>query len=151
MNRPKVSAEDLVGRPVLLNFWSDRCAYCIVEMPILNRLYHEYREKGVVFLSIYRDSEESLEKYFSDERPYYGKDFVQFPVIPEAADIAQDYHVRAFPITYLIDQEGNVAHRLGFTTRGDEIVDVNGGVHSENPYFYSILKGQIDRLLAGAN
>ena len=151
LNRPEVSLEELVGKPVVLNFWSDRCGYCIVEMPILNRLFHEYKKEGVMFLSIYRDSEESLERYFSDERPYYGKDFVQFPVIPEAADIVEDYRVRAFPVTYVIDPKGNVTHRLGFTTRFDETVDLDGGVQSENPYFYQVLKGQIDRLLAGAS
>ncbi len=142
----EIDLQNLEGSIVILNFWSDRCAPCIVEMPIFNRLRSEYQNRNVIFLSIYKDSLESLEKYFSDEKPYFKSDFITFPIIANAERILEDYKIESFPKTYIIDQSGIVAHTSGFTTFSDETFDLNG-VKSDHPYYYLSLKGTIDKLL----
>ncbi|MBL7032572.1 MAG: TlpA family protein disulfide reductase, partial [Candidatus Delongbacteria bacterium] len=40
------------GRVVLLNFWFVDCPNCILEMPGLNTVYHEFRSQGFRFLAV---------------------------------------------------------------------------------------------------
>ena len=55
--------EDLKGKVVVLNFWSVNCGPCVMEIPVLNKLYLSYKDnKDVVFISILLDKEEALEK-----------------------------------------------------------------------------------------
>jgi thiol-disulfide isomerase/thioredoxin len=145
-----VSSRYLKGNVLVLNFWSDRCASCIVEMPILNRLYDEYKEGKVEFISIYKDSLESLKKYFTFDKPYFNSEFVKFSIIADSQEICKKYGVVGFPYTYIIDQEGKVNYSGGFTTHVTETYDLQG-VNSDYPYYYLILKGHIDKLLAKGN
>lgn len=44
--------DDLSGKVVLINFWATWCPPCLDEMPDLNRLYSEYKDEGLVVLTI---------------------------------------------------------------------------------------------------
>ena len=46
------SLEELKGKVVLINFWATWCPPCLDEMPDLNRLYAEYKDQGLVVLTI---------------------------------------------------------------------------------------------------
>lgn len=48
----EVALEDLSGKVVLINFWATWCPPCLDEMPDLNRLYSEYKDEGLVVLTI---------------------------------------------------------------------------------------------------
>jgi peroxiredoxin len=47
-----VSLADLRGRVVLLNVWATWCPPCVWEMPAMERLYQEFRNKGFVVLGV---------------------------------------------------------------------------------------------------
>ncbi|MBX2820393.1 MAG: TlpA family protein disulfide reductase [Rhodothermaceae bacterium] len=44
--------EELEGKVVLINFWATWCPPCLDEMPDLNRLYAEYKDEGLVVLTV---------------------------------------------------------------------------------------------------
>jgi len=46
------SLDELKGKVVLINFWATWCPPCLDEMPDLNRLYAEYKDEGLVVLTI---------------------------------------------------------------------------------------------------
>src|SRR5690606_25098061 len=44
--------EDYRGKSVLLNFWATWCAPCVQEVPSLNTLPNEFKDRGLVVLGI---------------------------------------------------------------------------------------------------
>lgn len=52
--------EDLRGKVVLLNFWSEWCVFCVWEMPILEKLSRDLRDRGLVVIGIHRSDTEPI-------------------------------------------------------------------------------------------
>lgn len=47
-----LTAKDLAGKVVLVNFWATSCASCVAEMPQLKKLYQDYRSKNFELLAV---------------------------------------------------------------------------------------------------
>jgi peroxiredoxin len=89
------------GKPVMVNFWATWCAPCREEMPAMERLYLEHRERGFVLLAVSVDSDASL------VTPFLERYKLTFPVALDAnMDLANTYGVRALPASFLIDRNG---------------------------------------------
>jgi len=101
----EVELYDMIGKPVVLNFWATWCYYCKIEMPDFDEAAEKY--KDVTFMMVnYTDGEsetvESASAYI-DEMGY------TFPVYYDTSLQAADaYAVQAFPTTVFIDEEGRV-------------------------------------------
>jgi thiol-disulfide isomerase/thioredoxin len=53
----EVSLESFQGKPLLLDFWATWCVPCRESLPTLRKLYTEYKDKGLVLLSLDEDHE----------------------------------------------------------------------------------------------
>jgi cytochrome c biogenesis protein CcmG, thiol:disulfide interchange protein DsbE len=53
------------GQVVLVNFWATWCRPCRTEIPALNAIYRDYKDRGLVVLGISVDSEVQLVKPFT--------------------------------------------------------------------------------------
>ena len=98
---------DYKGKPILINFFASWCLPCREEMPALEKIAHEYKPKGVVFLGIAIDDTEEKMKNFIAK---YG---VTFPVgLDKTAAIQKSFGLYGIPTTYFIDKEGiiNYSH-----------------------------------------
>ena len=93
------------GRVVLLNFWATWCPPCVREMPAMERLYAEYKERGLDIVAV------SLDQGTLDEvRAFTEKLKLTFPIVLDPAhDVKGTYQVRALPTTYVVDREGRIA------------------------------------------
>ena len=103
---------DHKGKPILINFFASWCLPCREEMPALERIAHEYKPKGVVFLGIAVDDTEEKMKNFIAK---YG---VTFPVgLDKTAAIQKSFGLYGIPTTYFIDKQGiiNYFHSGGVT------------------------------------
>ena len=98
----KIETKDLKGKVIVLNLWYTTCHPCIAELPALNKLVIEYKNKNVVFLGLSTDTKEMLDRDFF---PNYKFDF---KIIPGAGDIVEKIGHTGFPTTYIIDTKGNV-------------------------------------------
>ena len=101
----------LRGHPVLLNFWSESCPPCRVEMPFLERTFTKYgAHSAFVLLGI--DQADPKE----DIAPY-GKAYkITYPLLFDPGDkVNVVYGVTALPTTYFIDSTGIV--RAVFVTQ----------------------------------
>jgi len=98
----KIETKDLKGKVIVLNLWYTTCHPCIAELPALNKLVKEYKNKNVVFLGLSTDTKEMLDRDFF---PNYKFDF---KIIPGAGDIVEKIGQTGFPTTYIIDTKGNV-------------------------------------------
>ena len=97
----EVSLKDYRGKIVLLNFWATWCLPCLVEMPSMERLYNEFKDKGFTILAI--DMQEDADSVSVFKEKYK----LNFPILLDSdGSVGQFYGVRAIPTTYLVDREG---------------------------------------------
>ena len=100
----RVTLDDYKGKVVFLNFWTTWCGYCKREMPSMDKLYKEFKDKGLVILGI--DVRESVEQVKSFWKRYD----LTFPtVIDPTGMAAMAFGVRGYPATFFIDRQGRVA------------------------------------------
>jgi thiol-disulfide isomerase/thioredoxin len=95
----------LRGKVVVVNFWFIGCAPCRVEMPGLNQLVTEFKDKDVVFLALALDSADDLRKFLKTMA-------FNYTIIAAAETISNSYEVSAFPTHIIIDKKGQIAGRL---------------------------------------
>jgi peroxiredoxin len=111
---PSFSLEDLKGlkcelrnfngKVVFLNFWATWCGPCKEEMPSMEALHQQFKEKNFVFLTISVDYEGVKPvKEFIEKHRY------TFPVLvdPEC-QILDLYQVKGLPTTIVIDKKGTM-------------------------------------------
>ncbi len=90
----------------MLNFWFLGCPPCVAEVPELNKLVAEFKDKNVVFLALALDDEKALRSFLKE------KEF-KYQVVPNASDIIMGkYEVGIFPTHIILDAEGNIASEL---------------------------------------
>jgi thiol-disulfide isomerase/thioredoxin len=103
--------EDLKGKVVFLNFWSVNCGPCVMEIPVLNKLFLSYKDnKDVVFISILVDKEEALEKFLATGLT---KKRIAYDVVPVSKALMKDTFklIKGFPTNLFIDREGKIFMR----------------------------------------
>ncbi|MBN2053391.1 TlpA family protein disulfide reductase [bacterium] len=114
-----VKLEDQKGRVVLVSFWTTYCQPCRKELPKLNEIYGELKDKGLVFFSISSDKAAD-----SAQVSKFVKQFrYTFPVLLDVdSAVVEKYHPeRTPPFTALIDHEGNLRHTHRGYKPGDEV------------------------------
>ena len=111
------------GKIVFVNFWATWCPPCIVEMPSLQALYNDYKDK-VVFVFVTNDNFNTVEQFKSKK----GFDFLVYNSLNE---IPETLMTRSIPRTFIINKKGEI------------VVDESGAVdwNSER------VRKQLDNLL----
>jgi thiol-disulfide isomerase/thioredoxin len=108
---------DLKGQLVLVNFWATWCPPCRREMPSMERLYQQLRERGLMVLAV--DVGEDVDTIFSftgqlDPPP-------TFPLLLDPdSRAAQDWKVKGLPTSFVVDPEGRVVIRAVGGTEFDD-------------------------------
>jgi thiol-disulfide isomerase/thioredoxin len=95
------SAWSLKGKPVLLAFWNTASLPCRMAAPALNRIYDEYKDRGVLILGVDmgEDSAAGIPTVSSGDSGMLGV-----------------YQVATYPTFVLIGRDGRVAaHEVGFS------------------------------------
>ena len=103
LGRSEIKLSDLRGQVVFINFWASWCVPCREEQPVLEKVWRQYRDKGVVFLGIdYVDTEPAALEYLQE----FG---VTYPNGPDLGTrISPRYHIQGVPESFLVDRQGNI-------------------------------------------
>jgi outer membrane lipoprotein-sorting protein/peroxiredoxin len=105
--------ESTRGKTVLLNFWSSTCGPCVKELPVIEKIHREFKDKGLVVLAINSsEGPEAIREFLKD------KDYTFTVLIDEDLDAANKYQALDIPQTYVVDRQQNiVAHLIGYNTK----------------------------------
>ena len=91
----------LKGKVVVLNFWFTACLPCIEEIPALNKLVKEYKNRDVVFFGITYDNLKTLKSEFLPKHRF------DFNIVSDSKSITEMFSA-GYPTTYVIDKSGIV-------------------------------------------
>jgi cytochrome c biogenesis protein CcmG, thiol:disulfide interchange protein DsbE len=99
-----VNLHALRGHPVILNFWSESCPPCLIEIPYLERFYLHNGAQGQFALLGINQADPK------DDIARFGDDFhLTYPLLFDKVGTTNaDYVVTAIPTTYFIDSHGIV-------------------------------------------
>jgi thiol-disulfide isomerase/thioredoxin len=117
---------DFRGKVVMLNFWGTWCPPCRREMPSLERLYRNYKDRGLAVVAVNQWEDPdlvfevtgrlSLEPTFSI-------------LLDRECRIAEQCSVKGLPATFLLDKGGNIRFRA------------IGGREFDHPAVESLIEG----------
>ncbi|MEC3907620.1 TlpA disulfide reductase family protein [Tamlana sp. 2201CG12-4] len=100
VNREIFNFEATKEQVVLVNFWATWCPPCIAEMPGLEALYKDYKDRMVfVFVS---NEDHGVTTKFLCEKGYDFNSYVPLTQYPEVFDVS------SIPRTFLIDKKGRI-------------------------------------------
>ena len=104
------SLAKLKGKPVLLDFWATWCGPCRKSMPVVEKMYQDFKEQGLVVLAVDAGEERAVVEEFLKKTP------MPYPVaLSGESSITESYHVGAFPTFVMIGRDGKiVAHEIGY-------------------------------------
>ena len=100
-----VALADYKGQIVLLNFWASWCGPCRQEMPILEQLNRQYRNKGVTLLGVNVEPDSAAAVNWLKATP------VSFPILFDVdSKVSKLYQVEGMPNTVILDRKGLVRY-----------------------------------------
>jgi len=102
LNGNMVNMEDYKGKVIFLNFWATWCMPCVAELPSINNLHNQFKEK-VIFLLISNEELAKVKSYHTKKN--YD---VPFQVIDAEGFIPQQYQHEGIPTTFIINKAGKI-------------------------------------------
>jgi len=111
----EIEPQAYTGNILLINFWAEWCAPCIVEFPHENRLVEKYQDRPVKILNICIDSRESkwksmVEKYGLKTENLYANE-------AWSNKIRNQYNIAGIPHSVLVDANGLIVENNTRTAR----------------------------------
>ena len=104
-----VSLDEFRGKVVLLHFWAPWCNACLSELPVIEKLSGEFKDKGLVVVSVLveeREPQKSI-KYIRQIIP------LNFPVLVDREGrVADAYEVWGVPESFIIGRDGLIIARF---------------------------------------
>jgi peroxiredoxin len=99
--------EDLKGKVVIVRFWADWCKSCSEEMPVIEKVYNKYKDKGLVIVAVNIGQErDAVVKFVSRVK-------ISYPVLLDpGAVVTKRYGVTGLPITFIIDHNGTIRQKI---------------------------------------
>jgi cytochrome c biogenesis protein CcmG/thiol:disulfide interchange protein DsbE len=111
----ELTLSSLRGRAVVLNFWASWCIPCKEEAPVLERLWREHRDHGLVVVGL------DAKDFRRDARAFAERFELTFPLVFDGpGDTTSPYGVTGFPETFVIDREGRVVEVFVGAVDGEE-------------------------------
>lgn len=107
-NGKPLKIENSTGELIILNSWATWCIPCREEMPGLEQLYSEYKNKGLEVIGVSVDSigmDERI-KLFADRMN------ITYPIWHDSNDgFTRVFKAIGVPESYLIDRNGTIYHQ----------------------------------------
>ena len=96
-----MNLNELKGNVIFINYWATWCPPCVAEMPSIQSLYNDYKDK-IAFVFITSDDKDKTTKF-------YEKNNYKLPTYNLTSAIAPEISTRSLPTTFIIDKNGKLA------------------------------------------
>lgn len=100
----KVKLSDFRGKYVYLDFWGVYCPACIKQIPYLNKMEHQFKNKDIQFISICMTDKSKKWKNLVNKNKIRGLNLIT----GKDYAISDFYNIRFIPRYVLIDKQGNI-------------------------------------------
>lgn len=101
LNTQSVNFNQFENKVIFVNFWATWCPPCRAEMPMIQKLYNEYKDK-VAFIFVTNENWETVSAFF-DKNGY------NLPVYNSKSTPLQKFtETNSIPATFLIDKNGAI-------------------------------------------
>jgi cytochrome oxidase Cu insertion factor (SCO1/SenC/PrrC family) len=113
----KKTLKDFSNKVTLVSFFFPRCPYCNVELPLIQKIYDKFKDRGLsaVWVNILPEEEGLIAGWQMAKN-------LTVPVLVGGSQVSlqRDYHIDSTPSTYLLDENGRVLFREDGYKPGDE-------------------------------
>ncbi|MDB5503554.1 MAG: cytochrome biosis protein [Tardiphaga sp.] len=123
LNTPPLTAADLRGKVVLVNFWTYSCINCLRALPYIRGWAQKYRDRGLVVIGVHTP-EFAFEKDVGNVTKAAAMLGVSYPIaIDSDFKIWRAFDNNAWPALYFIGADGRVRHQA--IGEGDYVASEN--------------------------
>ena len=129
-----LGSESLAGKVVVLDMWATWCGWCFEGLPLLEKVYQQYRDNDqIVFLAVSKD-ESSVSNNNVEEA--FRKHNLTIPIVRDQDQITDRlFELQGLPTTIVLGRDGTVQdYHVGY-----------------DPALPNSLPAKLDKLLAGEN
>ena len=124
----KHSLEEYKGKVVVINFWATWCGYCVRELPEFEKVYKEFgsNKKEVVILGVAGPKTKENPNNVDVEKDkiisFLKKKNVTYPTLmDETGKSFDDYGIKYFPTTYVINKNGYLEGFVNGAISGEQL------------------------------
>ena len=124
----KHSLEEYKGKVVVINFWATWCGYCVRELPEFEKVYKEFgsNKKDVVILGVAGPKTKENPNNVDVEKDkiisFLKKKNVTYPTLmDETGKSFDDYGIKYFPTTYVINKNGYLEGFVNGAISGEQL------------------------------
>ena len=101
VNVESVNFNEFEGKVIFVNFWATWCPPCRAEMPMIQKLYNDYKDK-VAFVFVTNEN-------WNTVKPFFDKNGYNLPVYNSISLPLQKFtETNSIPASYLIDKSGAI-------------------------------------------
>ena len=124
----KHNLEEYKGKVVVINFWAPWCGYCVQELPEFEKVYKEFgsNKKDVIILGVAGPKTKENPNNVDVEKDkiisFLKKKNVTYPTLmDEAGKSFDDYGIKYFPTTYVINKNGYLEGFVNGAISGEQL------------------------------
>ncbi|BAN48787.1 cytochrome c biogenesis protein DipZ [Metapseudomonas resinovorans] len=139
LNSPPLSTQNLLGKVVLVDFWTYDCINCQHSLPYVNEWARRYADQGLVVIGVHTP-EYPYERILDNVRAAMGKLDIRYPVaIDNQYRIWNAFINQYWPAHYFIDAHGRIRH----------LAVGEGGYEEQEAVIKQLLKERAEEAAAG--
>jgi len=98
---------EFAGKPLVLNFWATWCGPCRHEIPLLKKLYEDYRSEGLEIIGISVDQAPAMVKPFVDRVK------IGYPILYADGKLVSEFKLGgSIPFTIFFYPDGTESARI---------------------------------------